>query len=151
LKRDELIDILQKDFENGKDEIMQTHQTARETKICPKKTSFDSVQIEIISGPHSGETYTLSPSLRKPCFIGRSTGKKFRDRGISLSKDSEVSTTHGKFEMKPGGLIFFTDTGSTNGTLHQGVELDDNVPLKLEENMELLVGSSVLKIKFKQT
>ena len=119
-------------------------------KTKSNSTKISTIQIEIIAGPHqSEEKYMLKPQQRKPCWIGRSTSKKFRDRGISLSKDAEVSTTHGKFHIYPSGVdgkLVFTDTGSTNGTMYGDQELEDNVPLELVDGMVLVFGSSHLLI-----
>lgn len=109
------------------------------------------IHIDILAGPHEGATYFLKPRKNRPCEIGRSKGKKFRERGISLHKDSEVSTSHGKFELRGGGVtsggkMCYTDTGSTNGTSYLGVALEDHMPLELENGMVLILGESELKI-----
>ena len=96
--------------------------------------------------------------------MGRSKGKKFVKNGISLFKDQEVSTTHGKFivemkenDKKSGGggsssssssppVFYFVDVGSTNGTVYNGVALVPHQRLLLENGMELKVGNSVLKV-----
>ena len=101
--------------------------------------------MEILSGPYTGLTVNLHPKSRAPCFIGRSTGKKFRDRGISLPSDQELSTTHGKFESKRG-KIYFTDMGSTNGTFVNGEQLSPGKDLKLDDGTVIDVGLSRLEI-----
>jgi pSer/pThr/pTyr-binding forkhead associated (FHA) protein len=108
--------------------------------------------IEVVHGPYQGATFVLKPELRKPCFIGRSSGKKFRTNGISMPKNPEVSTTHGKVEIKMDGngqvQFYYTDTGSTNGTLYNDQEMEDNVPLELFHGIELVVGGSLLRFTF---
>lgn len=117
----------------------------------PKPTT---ICIEIIQGLYKGSTYTLKPAIRKPCWIGRSTSKKFRERGISLNNDAEVSTTHGKFHIHPasGGpdsKLMYTDTGSTNGTVYNNEEIEDQVPLELVDGMVLVIGNSHFLIHLK--
>ena len=101
--------------------------------------------------------------------MGRSKGKKFVKNGISLHRDQEVSTTHGKFVVveddgggatavgsSSGGVggggggrttrYYFVDVGSTNGTVHDGAPLEPNVRLPLVNGTELKVGNSMLRI-----
>ena len=109
------------------------------------KTYVIGYLLKIIAGQYAGNTYKLVPKLRQPCWVGRSQGKKFKDRGISLPKDLEISTTHGKFELV-GSKLHYTDTGSTNGSKVNGQDLAPDTPLPLEDGLELVLGQSVLKI-----
>ncbi|CAN0471542.1 unnamed protein product, partial [Discosporangium mesarthrocarpum] len=38
----------------------------------------------------------------------------FKENGVSLPQDHEVSTTHAKLSWLEGGRVAFTDMGSTN-------------------------------------
>jgi hypothetical protein len=114
--------------------------------------------VQITSGPHAPSRFHLRPRPGAPCLVGRSKGKKFVKNGISLHRDQEVSTTHGKFVVVEedggggggGGLLrkryYFVDVGSTNGTVHDGVPLVPNVRLSLVDGMELKIGNSILRI-----
>ena len=58
------------------------------------------VHLSCVDGPYSGRKWKLKPRLGgKPIMVGRSTGRKFTRGGVSLSKDGEVSTTHGNFTV----------------------------------------------------
>lgn len=69
----------------------------------------------------------MTESIAKGCTqsgedifrMGRSTGKAFKEKGVSLYKDKEISTTHAKIELR-NGQAFLIDADSTNGTLLNG-------------------------------
>ncbi|EJK70099.1 hypothetical protein THAOC_08570, partial [Thalassiosira oceanica] len=94
--------------------------------------SHGSVEVQVTEGNHAGK------------------GKKFIKNGISLNKDQEVSTTHGKFLVdveEDGDLAFyFVDVGSTNGTQYKGDKLEANRQVRLHDGMELTLGNSVCRI-----
>lgn len=172
-KLDELVDALNQQLEAGTKELWESHEIAAasssdgeasaktendDPQVNKKKSAAANndtpsskpnevkyIHVQVTEGPYKGKTYKLQPKSRAPCWVGRSAGKKFRDRGISLAKDEEVSTTHGKFELKSGKATF-TDTGSTNGTVHEGEELEVNVPFELKDGTCLKMGCTVVKI-----
>ncbi len=106
----------------------------------------DTIHIDVVDGPYNGEFYDLQPKSRSPCWLGRSSSAKFKERGISLPLDLEVSTTHGKFEFKQG-KFFYTDAGSTNGTRINGEECETNEPYELTaKGMTILAGQTTMKV-----
>ena len=74
------------------------------------------------TGPHKGIAFKMTVGAAA-CFVGRSGGKKFREKGISLPKDNEVSTTHAKIELKNDEIVL-VDVGSTNGTSVDGEPIE---------------------------
>lgn len=125
-------------------------------KLKSSTTTPTTLQITITSGPHIHQTYHLIPKPSQPCLIGRSKGKKFIKNGISLSKDQEVSTTHGKISVEHIYLdnnddgnemqtkFYYTDVGSTNGTTLAGGEeeggSDNNLRLEPNVRMEIPIS-----------
>lgn len=137
-----------------------TNKSASSNSSGNNKTT---IEILVIVGPHAGSKYVLRPKPGAPCHVGRSKGKKFIKNGVSLTRDQEVSTTHGKFvvEYHTGGIeaaaaaaggggnnnkFYFIDVGSTNGSVYDGEQLEPNDRLPLWSGMELKVGNSVMKI-----
>ena len=109
-------------------------------------TKPDTIHIDIVGGPYEGTFYDLQPKSRCHAWIGRSSSAKFKDRGISLPQDLEVSTSHGRFEFK-GGKFYFTDVASTNGTRINGEGCEPNVPYELPATgMTILAGQTIMKV-----
>jgi hypothetical protein len=105
------------------------------------------LQAVVQAGDHVGRTFELRLTRKgAPCWIGRSQGKKFRHNGISLPKDLEVSTTHGKIELRDG-IVQFTDTGSTNGSKVDGKNLEADEPIPLTTGTLLTVGQTQMEIR----
>jgi hypothetical protein len=121
--------------------VITTNTTTTNSK---KNRLQQNLLVEVLTGPHEGATFLLKPRPSRPCEIGRSKGKKFLSRGVSLHKDSEVSTCHGKFDCK-AGKMYYTDTGSTNGTSYMGEAIQDNVPVEITSGMVLVFGMSELR------
>jgi hypothetical protein len=129
--------------ENANSQNLQMN-TAFEKPTSTNQRS-DAVHIEIVAGEYQGTSYDLQPKARAYSWVGRSQGKKFREKGISLPKDLEVSTTHGRFELQRS-QFFFVDTGSTNGSKVGDMDLEPNAPIELETGMEITIGQTVMRI-----
>ena len=115
-------------------------------------TTLDSLRAA--AGPYAGTTFTLKlvPGKQQAVMIGRSTGKKFRENGVSLSKDGEVSTTHARVELAPehaagAPALVVVDADSTNGTSVDGVALAPGAPVALRPGATLRVGVTDLQVE----
>ena len=79
------------------------------------------VVLVVKAGPYVDGKFTLVQSkTRREFIVGRSTGKKVKDHGVSLPQDPEVSTVHGRIECRADGKVYFEDLGSTNGSYVNG-------------------------------
>jgi hypothetical protein len=87
-----LIDKLRQEYEDGAKEIKQLILESSSTKkMC--------VTLKCIAGAHLGQKFRLEPANEngEDVFkMGRSTGRLFREKGVSLYKDKEISTTHAR-------------------------------------------------------
>ncbi|KAJ1461114.1 hypothetical protein M885DRAFT_507705 [Pelagophyceae sp. CCMP2097] len=98
------------------------------------------------AGPHAGATFRLNVSPSQEALIGRSSGKKFRDNGISLPKDDEVSTTHAKIVIDRGELAL-VDVGSTNGTVFDGEAALESKSYPLTIDSKMIFGESAFDVR----
>jgi hypothetical protein len=140
-----LLDALDKQFSQGKDDMIRCQEIKCADKLNAS-SKLKCIHVAITTGPHANETAILTPTEKCPCWVGRSGSKKFVTKGISLRNDLEVSTTHGKFEVLEG-IPYFTDTGSSNGTLLDGKEMEPNVAREINDGTKLTFGSSVCIIR----
>jgi len=100
------------------------------------------------TGPHIGQKFRLelADGKEEDTFkVGRSTGRAFKEKGLSLYKDKEVSTAHGKFEIK-NNAAFYIDTKSTNGSSLNGKMIEAQQPVRLKEGDLLSLGGTELFI-----
>lgn len=145
--------VLRGELEAGEQELWKVfqqvalYQKQNEENKAPSKKSKDLLKVDILAGPFEGESFSLRPTAKTPCPVGRSRNKTFRTKGVSLHKDLEVSTTHGRFELNAAGKVCFTDLSSTNGSFINGEnQLDPDVPFELETGMEITCGQTIMKI-----
>jgi len=98
--------------------------------------------------PYQGKEWKFSLSDGDSIPIGRSKAKKYLNSGISMAKDLEVSSGHGKIEFKKGKL-YYVDVGSSNGSWINGTEINEDEKSKSFEvkNEDLIViGETELKL-----
>lgn len=130
--------------------VINNNETGSGNGVIQQQQQQQAIRVDIVSGPYIGKFFILKPTSRSACLIGRSTSKKFKDKGISLSKDGEISTSHGKIE-KIDNDYYYIDTGSTNGSKlkESGYEIPSHEPILLPKISitELIIGASTLQIQ----
>ena len=158
--------LLREQAQRGKDTIRSAlaprvagAQASGAAALAPSRdtaaASAVAVTLRAASGPYSGTTFALRLAPGKQssvAMIGRSTGKKFRDNGVSLPKDGEVSTTHARVELAPehaagAPAVAVVDADSTNGTSLDGVALVPGAPVALRSGATLRVGVTELQVE----
>ena len=90
----------------------------------------------VLAGPKQGEEIPLGDEL----LIGRGYGEPG-----ALGGDRLLSRSHARIARGPGGVFFLQDTGSTNGTMLNGVGLRRVHALKDRDEIQL--GSSRLEVR----
>ena len=90
----------------------------------------------VLAGPKQGEEIPLGDEL----LIGRGYGEPG-----ALGGDRLLSRSHARIARGPGGVFFLQDTGSTNGTVLNGVALRRVHALK--DGDEIEIGSSRLEVR----
>ena len=142
----QLIARLKAEYEEGAQEVWalmssSSSQAAKEEKkLC--------VLLKCVAGAHIGQKFRLEPatSTGEDVFkMGRSTGKLFKEKGVSLYKDKEISTTHGRIEIR-NGQVFFVDAESTNGSQLNGADVGAQAPMRLRNGDVITMGSTELSV-----
>nr|CCA20189.1 conserved hypothetical protein [Albugo laibachii Nc14] len=146
---------LQQLFLDSKQSILDACEADKENEQSGAIAGYD-LLVHCQSGPYRGKDFVLklhqsASQSRNPavCLIGRSTGKKFKvPMGLSLPKDSEISTTHAEFRVDPLGKIVFTDLDSTNGSIVNGqiAVSQEGIVLSMTESTVIEVGKSKLRV-----
>ena len=80
----------------GSENVAANSKASEHATKPPKKAPKVTLCVHVVQGEHAGEKFSFKKSNRMQVMIGRSTGKRFKKGGVSLFKDGEVSTTHGK-------------------------------------------------------
>lgn len=109
-----------------------------------------SVTLKCIGGPHLGQKFRLEPpkGATEDVFkMGRSTGRNFKEHGVSLYKDKEISTTHARIEIR-NGQVFLIDNRSTNGTQLNNDDVDAQTPYLLKVGDVITMGGTELEVSF---
>jgi hypothetical protein len=102
------------------------------------------LELSASDGAYKDKSYLLALEAGRPVLVGRSRAKTI---GLSLPKDKEVSTTHGRFEVAADQVsVCYVDVGSTNGSWCNGHELARNVPCALKAGDVIKVGTNMLKV-----
>jgi hypothetical protein len=73
---------------------------------------------EAYDKPYLNREWILQPTYNKACKIGRNANLHYKNKGISLQHDPEVSVSHGQFGISnKTDKLFYMDVGSRNGSI----------------------------------
>lgn len=103
-----------------------------------KATTGQRLKLTVVTGVLKGRQYQLN--LTEKAVLGRST-----NCDLSLSDDVEVSSQHALLQLTNGKLTV-RDLHSTNGTLVNGVPINNDYPLRSGDL--LLLGRTELRVEF---
>lgn len=106
------------------------------------------VNLKVKSGPHLGQKFRLElddNKMEDTFRMGRSGAKAYKDKGVSLYKDKEVSTTHARMEIR-NGMVFYIDTESTNGSFLNGEKVEVNKPKEIRDGDNITLGASEISV-----
>ncbi|TDH66823.1 hypothetical protein CCR75_002413 [Bremia lactucae] len=148
---------LQQKLEVGKRLLLDALQEEKEILINDGAMTPQAytISVQCMTGPYQGRMFTMEIDRQRhsSCFVGRSTGKKFRSpRGLSMPKDSELSTSHAEIKMETSGKLFLIDLDSTNGTRIENVDLEANEPYELiiSKPIKVEIGAGKYEFKFEK-
>ena len=89
----------------------------------------------------------LSASVKATLKRKAAKSKKYTEKGISLSEDSEVSTSHGDIRTQKG-KICFVDFDSTNGSYVNGEKVKPHMYNPLQSGDLLSLGATKMLVTF---
>eukprot|EP00644_Phytophthora_capsici_P013579 jgi/Phyca11/18061/fgenesh1_pg.PHYCAscaffold_33_\ len=133
---------LRQELEEGKKILMDALEAEKENldkdaKSIPRAFT---ISVRCITGPYRGRKFSMAiDAFKSP-------------RGLSMPKDSELSTSHGEIKMETPGKVFFIDLDSTNGTRIDDVELKPNEPyeLTISKAIKVEVGAGEYQFTFEE-
>ena len=137
----DLCRLIMSEYEEARRKELDVYENSQPIKIEMRVT------LTCTSGPHKDQVFVIKPKSKNYPLIGRSTLDKFIKDGVSLSKDREVSSYHGKFFIR-GGQLKYKDTNSMNHSYVNNELVEDEVTLKTGD--VLRVGESELTIEIKK-
>ncbi len=95
--------------------------------------------LAFLSGPQASTVHVLQQPLT---VIGR-------EEGDVITRDPETSRRHAQLEIRRDGTVWITDLESTNGTLVDGVRINNRVQLSSQQ--EFTCGNSTFMLLVRNT
>ncbi|MFQ3587911.1 MAG: FHA domain-containing protein [Fimbriimonadaceae bacterium] len=98
------------------------------------------------NGPDAAPVaWVVGDGIELPLRAGANTFGRKSDNDVCVA-DGYVSGRHGRFEVEDG-KVFYTDIGSTNGTLVNSAKLEPNRRTRIHPGDEIQIGALVLKVR----